>query len=158
MVGLAGCAAVQPQVQPPENTAQTATVVRPNARPDTLNTTVVAPPTTARTVDQFDTTSAADKAAARKAAATPVPQNALLGRTVASLGSPADPGFWLETPLVNAVQSGRVVYPVNGKAVAVELRPIDGPRTAGSRLSLPAMRVLKAPLTGLPELEVFAQN
>lgn len=155
---IAGCTQVPLDAQAPETTVETGVAVRPQARPAGLQTKVVAPPSSARTVDQFDTTSSADKAQAVKAAADPVAQNVLLGRTVASLGSPADPGFWLETPLVTQARTGRVVYPVNGKAVAVELRPIDGPKTAGSRLSLPAMRVIEAPLTGLPEIEVFAVN
>ncbi|MGC8202913.1 hypothetical protein ACP2AV_09440 [Aliiroseovarius sp. PTFE2010] len=50
---------------------------------------------------------------------------------------------------------GRVVYPDTGKSVAVELIPIDGDAGAGSRLSLPAMRLLEAALTGLPTVQVY---
>ncbi|WP_420863053.1 hypothetical protein [Algirhabdus cladophorae] len=155
---LASCAQIEPQAQAPEVKPETAEAVRPKSRPNGLNTQVTAPPSTARTVDQFDTTSSAEKAQAVEVAAQDAGGSATLGRTVASLGSPADPGFWLETPLVDDVQMGRVVYLANGQAVAVELRPIEGPKTAGSRLSLPAMRVIEAPLTGLPELEVFTEN
>jgi len=49
-----------------------------------------------------------------------------------------------------------VVYPGNGKSAQVDLIPIEGPDTAGSRLSLAAFRIIEAPLTGLPEVEVFA--
>lgn len=112
-----------------------------------------APPATAATADEFDTTTEAERAAARSTA--PVGEQEL-GRTVASLGNPADPGFWLETPLVSEVRQGRVVYAPTGNSVAVELRPISGPATAGSRVSLPALRLLGAPLTGLPELTVYA--
>ena len=80
-----------------------------------------------------------------------------LGRTVASLGNAAEPGLWLKTPLVQAERSGRVFYPETGKSVAVTLIPIEGPLTAGSRLSLAAMQELGAPLTGLPEVDVFAE-
>jgi len=162
-VGLSGCTQLKPKVAvPPEVDATDTTLVaepiRPQARPSGLNAKVKAPPASARTVDQFDTTSAVEKAEAEKAAAAPAPSSQMLGVTIASLGSPADPGFWLETPLVDVITAGRVVYPANGKAVVVELRPIDGPKTAGSRMSLPAMRVIEAPLTGLPEVEVFATN
>ena len=79
----------------------------------------------------------------------------LLGSTVASLGDPSREGFWIETPLVAAPGQGRVRYPANGREVRVDLIPIAGPVTAGSRLSLGAMRLLDAPLTGLPEVEVY---
>ena len=79
-----------------------------------------------------------------------------LGRTVASLGNAAEPGLWLKTPLVDAAQPGRVYYPETNTTVDVTLLPIDGPPTAGSRISLAAMQALGAPLTGLPEVDVLA--
>ncbi|WP_299549832.1 hypothetical protein [uncultured Tateyamaria sp.] len=79
-----------------------------------------------------------------------------LGRTVASLGNAAEPGLWLKTPLVSVEQNGRVYYAETNKTVDVTLIPIDGPDTAGSRLSLEAMQALGAPLTGLPDVDVFA--
>ncbi|MEL6465367.1 MAG: hypothetical protein AAFQ58_10405 [Pseudomonadota bacterium] len=79
-----------------------------------------------------------------------------LGRTVASLGNAAEPGLWLKTPLVSVEQPGRVYFPDTNTTVDVTLIPIDGPETAGSRLSLAAMQALGAPLTGLPEVDVFA--
>lgn len=108
----------------------------------------------ARTVDQFDTTTADER---EKAAAAPKPDGETsLGDTVASLGDPAAPGFWLETPLVSAPAKGRVLNPATGKSAQVDLIPIDGPKTAGSRISLAAMRLIEAPLTDLPTLRVFA--
>lgn len=77
-----------------------------------------------------------------------------LGTTVASLGSPAEPGLWLKTPLVRSEQSGRVTHRGTGKSVAVTLIPIDGPATAGSRMSLQAMQQLGVSLTDLAEVEV----
>lgn len=112
------------------------------------------PPPEARTVEQFDTTTAADRAEA--AAPTDASNGAPLGTTIASLGDPADPGFWAETPLVSEVRQGRLTYPATGKSVQVELRPSGGEAGSGTRVSLPALRVLEAPLTALPELEVFA--
>jgi len=112
------------------------------------------PPQVARTAEQFDTTTPEQRAEVRVNSA-PSPSEARLGRTVASLGDPAQPGFWLDTPLVSDAQPGRVTY--QGQSAAVILRPIEGPATAGSRLSLPAMRVLGAPLTALVEVEVFTE-
>lgn len=144
--GLAGCAG---GVGPSDaDLAPGPDQLRPAPRPDD----VAPPPAGAVTADQFDTTSAADRAAA----AAPAAGGTGLGRTVATLGNPADPGFWLETPLVSSVRPGRVVAVANGKSVQVELRPIDAAPGAGSRISLPALRLLEVGLTGLHELEVFA--
>ena len=79
-----------------------------------------------------------------------------LGRTVASLGNAAEPGLWMKTPLVQSERSGTVYYPETNKSVQVTLIPIEGPATAGSRLSLEAMQALGAPLTGLPEVDVLS--
>lgn len=128
---------------------------RPLARPEGLDTTPApVPSSTARTVEQFDTTTAEDRAEAL----TPVQSGGeqRLGTTIASLGSPTDPGIWIKTPLVTTVTQGRVVYTATGKSVNVELRPSGGAPGSGSQISLAAMRLLEAPLTGLPELEVFA--
>ncbi|MEM8981133.1 MAG: hypothetical protein AAGD04_16780 [Pseudomonadota bacterium] len=111
------------------------------------------PAQTAVTAEQFDTTTPEQRAAVVVAPKAEQPDTGL-GKTVVSLGSPADPGFWLATPLVSSKRAGRVTVP-GGASAEVELRPIDGPATAGSRLSLPAMRVLKLPLTGLTEVEVY---
>ena len=112
----------------------------------------LAPSATARTPEDLDTTTTAERAAAL----APVPAGEReLGRTIASLGDPVAPGFWLETPLVSEPGQGRVFYGATGQSVAVELRPVVGATTGGSRISLPAMRLLGAPLTSLPELIVY---
>ncbi|GGB14931.1 hypothetical protein [Allosediminivita pacifica] len=105
----------------------------------------------ARTADSLDTTSEAERAQA----ATPPEGGALLGETVASLGNVGREGFWLETPLVDETVPGRIEYAATGETARVELRPIPGPDTAGSRISLAAMRLIGAPLTGLPTLQVY---
>lgn len=146
-LGLAGCGGLG---RGPSN-ADLAPVegqIRPMPRPGAG----VIPEAGAVTVEQFDTTSDAERAAA----AAPASGGAPLGRTVATLGNPADPGFWLETPLVQSVRHGRVVAVATGKSVQVELRPIAGEAGAGSRISLPALRLLEVGLTGLHELDVFA--
>ena len=126
---------------------------RPAARPASLQRAVPKPAQTAHTVEQFDTTTSAQRADA----VAPISGARKLGTTVGSLGNPAEPGFWLKTPLVTVAGKGRVEYPANGKSVAVDLIPIDGPKTAGSRVSLAALRLLGAPLTGLPALVVYAE-
>lgn len=149
---LAGCGqlALTPSSAPSDAEGQT----RPQARPDALDVAVRKPPETARTVEDFDTTTVEE----RKAAAAPVDTGGerLLGTTIVSLGDPARPGFWIETPLVSTASSGRVVYPGTGQSSQVELIPINGPATAGSRMSLAAMRLIGVPLTGLVEVQVFS--
>lgn len=132
---------------------------RPMARPDAIRKAAKAPPPGARTVAQLDTTTATEKKAAAAAAQAAQASGAgrRLGRTVASLGDPTDPGLWIRTPLVDAPAKGRVVYPANGKAVELDLIPIEGPKTAGSRMSLAALRVIGAPLTDLPEVDVYIE-
>lgn len=136
---LAGCA--------------TATKTPETPPPDGLPGGDVAPPADATSVEDFDTTTQAQ----RVEAATAIDADEhVVGVTVASLGNAATPGFWLETPLVNEAVMGRVVFDGTGKSAAVRLIPIEGPPTAGSRISLAALRLLGAPLTGLIELRVFA--
>ncbi|MDQ2095400.1 hypothetical protein [Rhodalgimonas zhirmunskyi] len=157
VLALTGCAQImqKPQEVAPVQPGDGQT--RPQSRP--AGGAAVKPPSGARTVEQFDTTSQAEKAAAAEAAQQAVKSGAgqKLGQTVASLGDPAKPGLWIETPLVSKASKGRVVYPVNGKAVELDLIPIEGPKTAGSRMSLAALRVIEAPLTDLPTVEVYSE-
>ncbi len=114
-------------------------------------------PENARTVEEFDTTSAGDRAAALEGAdASGAERN--LGLTIASLGDVTEPGIWLKTPLVSEPGKGRVEFVQAGTAVAVDLIPLEGEAGAGSRISLAAMRLLEADLTSLPELRVFQSN
>lgn len=117
-------------------------------------TAAVRPPaSTARTQEALDTTTQAQRAQAAAPAA--VQSGATnLGTTIASLGSPTEPGFWLKTPLVSAETMGRVTNKANGKSAAVRLIPIAGPASGGSQMSLPAMRLLEVSLTDLAEVEV----
>jgi len=101
------------------------------------------------TVEDFDTTTEAQR---EEAASAPNTGGNSLGTTVASLGDAGTPGFWLETPLVSAPTTGRVRNPATGRTVQVDLRPIAG---GSSRISLAALRLLEAPLTELVTLEVF---
>ena len=140
--------------QPGQQATEAVATVDPAARPATLDPTPPPPPPPeARTVEQFDTTSEEDRAEAL--AVEPEPASGPLGTTIASLGSPADPGIWLETPLVTTLTPGRVEY--QGNSINVELRPSGGAAGSGSEISLAAMRLLNAPLTGLPELTVYAR-
>lgn len=98
--------------------------------------------------EALDQTSPAEKSAAL-AAPAPGGERAL-GRQVVALGSPAEPGLWLQTALVTAPAQGRVVGP-SGQSLALELRPGSG----AALLSLSAYQALGLPLTALPELAVF---
>lgn len=144
---LTGCAAAPDWLSPSRAPQPEATAA---AQP--APTTAPKVPPNARTVEQFDTTSAEDKAKA----AQPTAGGTALGTTIASLGAPGEPGFWIKTPLVTKPGPGRVVYPANGKSVKVDLIPLGGDVGAGSRMSLAALRVIDAPLTGLPEVQVFS--
>lgn len=120
---------------------------------DPVLTAAPKPPVAAETQEALDTTTAAQRTEAA-APAAPVATAKSLGATVASLVSPTEPGFWLKTPLVKSETTGRVTNKANGKSSAVTLIPIDGPATGGSRISLPAMRLIGASVTDLTEVEV----
>lgn len=113
------------------------------------------PPPAARTQEALDTTTPEQRAAAT---APPDAPSKVLGRTVVSLGSPTEPGLWLKTPLVSEEVQGRVTNPANGKSSLVTLIPLEGPATAGSRMSLPAMRLIEVSLTDLSEVEVALEG
>ncbi len=110
------------------------------------------PPPGARTVEAFDTTTDAERAAA---VTGPSGQERRLGTTIASLGDVSETGLWMKTPLVDASAKGRVLHGPTGTSVAVDLLPLEGDAGAGSQLSLAAMRLLDVGLTDLPEVEVF---
>jgi hypothetical protein len=155
---LAGCdgnfsqgGLFKPKPQQPAK-AESASGPRPAARPEGV---AAKPAATAHTAEQFDTTTPKQRAEAVAGASDGGARK--LGTTIASLGNPAEAGFWIKTPLVSKAGKGRVVYPATGKSVAVDLIPIEGPKTAGSSVSLAALRLLGAPLAGLPELIVFTE-
>ncbi len=100
--------------------------------------------------EALDTASVEETEAAKAA----TPSGGVIGTTVASLGNPAEPGFWLRTPLVSEETEG-VVESAGGARVTVTLIPIAGDPGAGSRLSLSAMRALDFDLTDLPALTVY---
>ena len=120
---------------------------------DPVLTAAPRPPVVAKTQEALDTTTTAQRKEAA-APAAPAATAKSLGVTVASLGSPTEPGFWLKTPLVKSETKGRVTNKANGLSSAVTLIPIDGPVTGGSRMSLPAMRLIGASVTDLTEVEV----
>ncbi|WP_439138675.1 hypothetical protein [Roseicyclus sp.] len=84
----------------------------------------------------------------------PQAEGRFLGFSVTSLGDATIPGLWLETPLVNAPMTGRIVAE-NGRQIAVELRPTGGARGSGSRLSLAGFTALGLQLTALSTLTVI---
>jgi hypothetical protein len=87
--------------------------------------------------------------------APPDGEGRFMGFTVASLGDAATPGLWIETPLVETEQPGRVVSE-NGLQLLLTLRPSGGARNSGSRMSLQAFQELGIPLTALPTLTVIS--
>lgn len=107
------------------------------------------PPADATTASEFDTASEQDRMAAITSAPT---TSGSLGTTVANLGDPTIPGFWLETPLVSSEMSGRIQSKATGRTVKVQLRPTT---TGGSRMSLSALQLLDLDLTGLHEIVVY---
>lgn len=128
-------------------------VLRPQARPGGPAAAPSALTPRGRTAAALDTTTDAQRQAAAEGARSA--EGHALGETLASLGNPAEAGFWLVTGLVDRARPGRVVAS-GGAALAVELRPSGGPAGAGSQISLPAIRALNLPLTGLAPLRVFA--
>lgn len=114
--------------------------------------TAAPPPlASAQTADALDTTTAEQRAAAAAPNSAPVQS---LGTTVVSLGSPTEPGLWIKTPLVSEAGQGRVTNPATGQSTLVSVLPLPGPKTGGSRMSLPALRLIGASLTDLTEVEV----
>tara|TARA_R110002049_G_scaffold23545_2_gene83252 strand:+ start:66767 stop:67264 length:498 start_codon:yes stop_codon:yes gene_type:complete len=127
----------------PTDASEPMTALTPAAAP--------VPSSSATTAEALDTTTPEQRAAATRAPST---AGKALGKTVVSLGSPTEPGLWLKTPLVRAETAGRVTNPANGKSAAVMLIPIEGPATAGSRMSLAALRLIDASLADLTTVEV----
>jgi len=109
----------------------------------------IRPSANARTAAQLDTTTAAEKAAARAAAPAPELERSL-GQVSVALGNATEPGFWLRSGLVTERAQGRVVTTL-GESLQVDLLPGEG----AAQLSLAAFRALNLPLTGLPEVTVF---
>jgi hypothetical protein len=147
---LAACAQLS---IPPHQGAPGARVTAPAPEATVAPAAIApAPPAAARTPEQFDTTTPEERAAA---AAGGTAGGALLGETVATLGNPAEPGFWLLTPLVDAPATGRIVAVATGQAAEVQLRPSGGAPGSGSQVSLAAIRLLGVPLTDLAVLQVY---
>lgn len=147
---LAGCGVTQGGLFGNRDSVEPAVEAAPASDADTI-------PNAARTAEEFDTTTANDRAAALEGAALSGAETDL-GLTIASLGDVTDTGIWLKTPLVSAPSKGRVVFAETGKAVAIDLIPLGGEASAGSRISLAAMRLLELDLTSLAELRVFRVN
>lgn len=151
-LALTACAELGIEGQKPAGRPQAEAAAVPAEVATAAATTVApVPRPTARTAAELDTTSKEQRAAA----ATPASGGAKLGSTIASLGNPTEPGFWVKTPLVKQATKGRIVNPANGKSANVDLIPLDGPASAGSQVSLAALRLLGVSLTDLPKLDVF---
>lgn len=151
VVLLSACSQIPVPSNAPTQTELSDTLVRPNLRPAGLGRVV---PEDASTAEQFDVTTQEERIEASEA---PVGgRKTLLGTTIASLGDPTQAGFWIKTPLADTQGPGLIVFPGNGRSVQLELFPLSGSESAGSRVSLAALRLLGAPLTSLPEIEVYS--
>lgn len=106
----------------------------------------------AQSAQNLNTTTKTEQA---QAAAPPAGREQRLGTTIASLGDPSQPGFWIKTPLVRSETSGRIVNPATGKSAKVQLIPLGGPASGGSQVSLPALQLIGVSLTDLPAIEVY---
>ncbi len=111
------------------------------------------PKPTARSAAEMNTTTAEQRAEAAKPATT---AERKLGSSVASLGDPTQPGFWVKTPLVTQRGNGRIVNPANGKSAKVELLPLGGAASSGSQVSLPALQLIGVSLTDLPQIDIYS--
>lgn len=156
-LGLAACTGMQTAstARPGAATTETAAPTATPAEVQAAAAITQAPkprPAARASAAQLDTTTTEQKAAA---AAPAEKAETKLGSTVASLGDPTEPGFWIKTPLVKTKSIGRIVNPANGKSAKVDLIPMDGPASAGSQVSLPALQLLGVSLTDLPRLDVF---
>lgn len=106
-------------------------------------------PRGSRSADAYDTTTAAERAAATAKPAS----GSQLGRVVVSLGNPAEQGFWLRSALVSEKRPGSVKL-ASGASVQVDLLPLQG---GGAQLSLAAYRALGLNLTDLPTVTVLGR-
>ncbi len=113
----------------------------------TAQSTLVAPPASVSAKPAaLDTVSEAEKNAARAAAAA-APAGGELGQVTVSLGDPAEPGLWVKSALVTSERTG-TVRTGSGESIAVMLKPLES-EASGAQISLPALRALGLPLTGL---------
>ena len=141
MLPLAGCAVLQGGKTAPAADPGMATEFAPTVETRSLDIMGAG-----QSVAALDKTSEAEKQAALAAA----PGGGELGRQIVALGSPADPGLWVQTSLVQSVTRGSVRAP-DGKVLAVELRPGSG----AALMSLSAYQALGIGLTELPQMVIL---
>lgn len=146
LLALSGCALLTPKAKAPPPATEAPGLATEFAAP--VQTTTLETLGEGQSVAALDTTSAAEKDAAL--AAPVAAGGGELGRQVVALGSPADPGLWVQTSLVSVVTKGTVVAP-NGQTLAVELRPGSG----AALMSLAAYQALGIGLTELPEVAIL---
>ena len=145
-LALSGCALLSPERSLAPATGQVEPL--PGAESAPTGAAASLGSASARAED-LDLTTPEEKAAAL--AAAPASGERALGRVVVALGPPAEQGLWLSSALVTEVRQGRIET-AQGTSLAVELRPAEGP----ALMSLAAFQALGLPLTGLPEILVFA--
>ncbi|GAB1363362.1 hypothetical protein MASR1M32_25980 [Rhodobacter sp.] len=141
LMTLAGCAALQGKEAASPSEPGMATEFAAPVETKSLETMGAG-----QSVAALDKTTEAEKKAALAAA----PGGGELGRQIVALGSPADPGLWVQTSLVKSVTKGSVKAP-NGQVLAVELRPGGG----AALMSLSAYQALGISLTELPQMVIL---
>ena len=80
-----------------------------------------------------------------------------LGDVVVALGDPTDQGLWVKTALVSSDTPGRIVT-ASGATLALTLRPLEAGASGGAQISLPALRELGLPITGLTSVTLVADG
>ena len=86
---------------------------------------VIADTGTPKPASELDVATKEERQAAIAESTTPAQEKAL-GKTITSLGSPAQAGFWLKTPLVSKQQEGRVTVLASGQSVNLMVMPLEG--------------------------------
>lgn len=150
---LAGCADLEQTLRGGETLSSPIRDVTVEPAP----MTAVAPPKIIKNTGAPKKPETLDVATAkeRQDAITIVPVSAekKLGTAIASLGNPAETGFWVKSDLVAQPSKGRITDLATGTQVNVDLFPAESTQS-GTQLSLSAMRALGVSLIDLPEVQL----
>ena len=154
---LAGCADLEQAFGGPQTVSTPTLGATVESSVDNAPMTAVSPPKVIKNTGAPKKTEALDVATAeeRKEAVTiePVSSEKKLGIAIASLGNPAETGFWVKSDLVSKPTKGRITDLSSGTQVNVDLFPAETAQS-GTQLSLSAMRALGVSLIDLPEVQL----
>lgn len=154
---LSGCTDLEQALGVPQTVATSSSEVSVETGVDTAPMTAISPPKVIKNTGSPKKPEALDVATAeeRKDAITiePVSSEKKLGIAIASLGNPAETGFWVKSDLVSKPTKGRITDLATGTQVNVDLFPAESAQS-GTQLSLSAMRALGVSLIDLPEVQL----